>query len=109
MREGLIIDIKGKNGILKLRRTLFWDIDINKVTAEKNARLIIERVFTRGNINEFSQVMKYYDIKTIRQEIMNAGSLDKKTLNFASQLLGINKTEFRCYRKKQSIAPHWNS
>jgi hypothetical protein len=95
-----VISIKGKNGILRIRRTLFWDIDMNMIEAERNSKLIIERVFTRGNVNEFIQIMKYYDQKTIKQLIIKAGYLDKKTLNFASKLFEINKTDFLCYKKR---------
>ena len=108
MKETSEIIIDGKKGTLKIRGSLFWDVDVKKITAEKNTRLIIERVFTRGNTQEFSRVMKYYDEDVIKRIILNAGSLDKKTLNFASQILKIDKTEFRCYKKKQSIITHWH-
>ena len=101
MKKGLIINIKGANGDLKIRRTLFWDLNVNEITAERNIKIIIERVLTRGTITEFSQIIRYYNVNTIKQIIVNLASLDKKTLNFASQLFKINKSEFLCYRKNQ--------
>jgi len=103
-----VMEIKGEKGVLKLRPTLFWDTDITRLDADRNSRLIIERVFTRGTIPEFSQVIQYYGENELKRIIINVGFLDNKTLNFASQVLKISKNEFLCYKKKQSIKTHWH-
>ncbi len=87
---------------------LFWDIDRDKFNFEKNKRLIIERVFTRGEIADIKKLIIHYGLNTIKQEIVKAGFLDKKTLNWASLFLDIPKTNFRCYTKIQSKTVHWN-
>lgn len=88
---------------LPLRDTLFWDVDPALFDEQKNRRLIIERVFTLGNIEELKVIFRFYGREVIRKEIVRAGSLDPKTLHFASDLLSIPKEEFRCYRRLQSI------
>jgi hypothetical protein len=93
---------------LKIRKELFWDIDPAKLDEEKNKRLIIERVFTRGDIDDIRAVFKLYGLHVIKQEIVKAGFLDKKTLKWASDLLGIPLTKFKCYTKRQSNPAHWN-
>ncbi|MCF6184119.1 MAG: hypothetical protein L3J56_05760 [Bacteroidales bacterium] len=88
---------------------LFWDVDRTKLDFEKNKRLIIERAFTRGDIADIKIVITYYGLNTIKEEIIKAGFLDKKTLNWVSLFLDIPKTKFRCYTKIQSKTAHWNS
>lgn len=67
-----------------------------------NKRLIIERVFSLGNKVEFQSLLNFYGTDVIKSEIVNAGSLDKKTLNWASMFLHIPKNKFKCYIKKPS-------
>lgn len=87
---------------IPVREILFWDLDPSKMDAWKNRRIIIERVFTLGNLDELKFIFKHYGSETIRKEIVRAGNLDKKTLQFASDLLKIPKEEFRCYRQQRS-------
>lgn len=87
---------------IAVRDLLFWDLDLSKMDPETNRRIIIERVFSLGNLNELKFIFSHYGAGLIRQEIVKAGSLDMKTLQFASEILQIPKEEFRCYRKKQS-------
>jgi hypothetical protein len=94
--------------INNLSEHLFWDIDRKSLDFQKNKTTIIERVFTRGNLQDLQIVIQFYGVETIKQEIVKAGFLDKKTLNFASIFLNIPKNEFKCYTKIQSKQVHWN-
>ena len=87
---------------IPVREILFWDLDTLKMDAWKNRRIIIERVFNLGNLDELKFIFKHYGSETIRKEIVRAGNLDQKTLQFASDLLKIPKEEFRCYRQQRS-------
>ncbi len=93
---------------LDIPHTLFWDVDLEKFDNIRNKRLIIERVFTLGDLDDLRKIIRFYGIETIREEIVKAGNLDKKTLAWASIYLDIPKTHFRCYTKKQSQKTHWN-
>ncbi len=93
---------------LPIRKELFWDIDLQRFDQDRNARLVVERVFNYGNTEELKTILNYYGIKKIRTLIIQAGYLDRKTLSFASLLLDIPKEKFRCYRKKQSTHIHWS-
>jgi hypothetical protein len=85
---------------------LFWDVDRTKLDLNKNKRLIIQRVFLRGDIPDIKIIFQLYDLETIKEEILKAGFLDKKTLKWASDFLNIPKTEFLCYVKEQSKQVH---
>lgn len=93
---------------LNIRKALFWDIDFERFNKNSNKNLVIERVFCYGTIEELKNIFSYYGIETIKKEIQNTGFLDNKTLEFASTLLNIPRTKFKCYKKKQSAPTHWN-
>lgn len=93
---------------INLPESLFWDININSINENTNKRLIIERVFTLGDIAHVKKIIKLYGIEIIKQEIVNVGFLDKKTLVWLSLFLEIPKNEFKCYKKTQSNQIHWN-
>ena len=88
---------------LNLSKTLFWDIDLNNFDNLRNKRLIIERVFTLGYLVDIKEVIKFYGLETIKHEIISTGSLDNKTLTWASDFFNIPKTDFQCFIKKQYI------
>ncbi|MFC2151955.1 DUF6922 domain-containing protein [Bacteroidota bacterium] len=92
--------------IENLSAHLFWDVDRTKLDLNKNRRLIIQRVFLRGDIPDIKIILQLYDLDTIKEEILKAGFLDKKTLKWASDFLNIPKTKFLCYVKEQSKQVH---
>ena len=96
------------NNLENISKHLFWDINTDLSDKEKNKTIIIERVINRGDINDVKIIISEYGLDTIKQEIVNAGFLDKKTLNWVSLFLNIPKTKFRCYKKTQSKQVHWN-
>ncbi|PJA06219.1 MAG: hypothetical protein COX70_09950 [Flavobacteriales bacterium CG_4_10_14_0_2_um_filter_32_8] len=94
--------------IENLPKNIFWDIDFSRFDEIKNKRLIIERVFTMGDLADIHKTVQFYGIEIIKKEIVKAGFLDHKTLNWVSKLLSIPKTQFKCFIKIQSNQVHWN-
>lgn len=84
------IILKNKRNELKFRKALFWDVPYESIDPEKNKRLIIERVFSRGNLSEFRQIINYYNEQEILEELKKIKSFDKKTLNFINKIYNIN-------------------
>ena len=82
---------------IRLRRSLFWDMPDVGIDLKRNKRLIIERVFSRGNIEEFKQIINYYSDRDIKQTVVRIGTLDKKTLSFISKAFHIKPEKFKCY------------
>ena len=91
---------------LSLRPHLFWDVNFNSLDEEKNKKLIIERVLNCGTLDEFFQILSLYGEATIKSIVINIGSLDDKTLEFAHTFFNIPKEKFRCYIKKLSNLEH---
>ncbi len=98
--------LKSSDKILSLRDSLLWDIKNPNLL--KSSKKIIERVVTRGNKNEFQQLLSVYSKDTIQEAILISGGLDRKTLNFLSLFYNIPKNRFLCYKKMQSKKAHWN-
>jgi len=99
---------KSSSFTLDLSSNLFWDIDLENFDNIRNRRLIIERVFTLGDLDDLKEIIRFYGIEIIKEEIVKAGNLDKKTLAWAGIYLDIPKTRFRCYTKRQSEKTYWN-
>lgn len=92
---------------LNISKNFFWDLELDNFDSIKNKQIIIERVFNFGDIEDIVEIMRFYGINIIKHEIIKSGSLDKKTLNWASDFLKISKTKFKCFTKKQSNKEHW--
>ncbi|MCD4832672.1 MAG: hypothetical protein K8R31_02675 [Bacteroidales bacterium] len=103
-----MIELKNNNEKLKLRDSLFWDIDPKKLNAHSSIMLIVERVLTRGNMLEFKQLIKFYPVHELSQIVLKIGYMDARSLNFISGYLNIPKENFLCYRKKLSNPVHCN-
>lgn len=93
----------------KLSSYLFWDMDFDEINTEKNAAHIIEKVITRGQLEDWFLIKEYYGLERIKNVALRLRYLDDKTLNFASRLFTIPKQEFRCYTMRQSHPGPWKS
>lgn len=91
-----------------LRETLFWDVNQAELNSYTSKSLIIERVLTRGNMDEFKQLIRFYSIQDLKQTVLKIGYLDGRTLNFIAEYLNLSKQDFLCYKKKQSNPEHCN-
>ena len=49
-----------------IRRTIFWDTDINTINWEKQAGPVIKRIFDRGNLSEKREITRFYGIPKVR-------------------------------------------
>jgi hypothetical protein len=86
---------------IRFRKSLFWDLPEESLDLTRYKRLILERVFSRGNIKEFQAVNRHYSRDEIRKTVLQIGSLDKKTLHFISSTYELKASDFLCYKKNQ--------
>lgn len=94
--------------MLPLRKELFWDIEYEKLDINKHKRLIVERVLTLGNLEEFFYLLNQYDSEALINEIKQIGYLDPKTISFVVSFFKINKKELKCFTKRQLTETYWN-
>jgi hypothetical protein len=93
---------------LQLRPTLFWDIDVKSIDLEKHRSSVIERVTSRGRLDEFRDVLKYYGRDLVKETLLQVRHLDKVTLAFCSTFFDAPISDFRCYKLAQLNPEHWN-
>jgi hypothetical protein len=101
-----MIELVRDNKKMILRETLFWDVKHRSIDALSSKTLIIERVLTRGNLDEFKQLIRFYSTQELINSVLKTGYLDDKTLNFIGKYLNLPKQDFLCYKKKQSNPVH---
>jgi len=89
-----------------IRPFLLWDVDINRFDFNQQRRLVIERVCTLGNLNDYAEIIRFYGIEVVKNELQMSSSLDPKTLNFFSQYFNIQRKDFKCYLKKPFLLQH---
>ncbi len=94
--------------MIPVRKELFWDVDFENLDNTRHKNLIIERVLSLGNLDEFIFLLHFYDTKTLKTEIQNIGYLDPKTREFVSTFFKIDKKKLKCFTRKQSTNKHWS-
>jgi len=85
----------------QLNPVYFWDIDSGNMDEQRSKRLIIERVFSLGSLNEIDLITDFYGRGEIIKTLRTLAYLDPKTLNFISVIYGIPKSRFKCYKRRQ--------
>jgi hypothetical protein len=102
--------MSSKNSIISgLKPQYFWDVDFSALNDTSSTRLIIERVFTMGEVHEMNQVIKFYGEKRVVEVLCNLAYIDPKTLNFITKLFNKPRNEFKCSKRMQSMPQHWSS
>jgi hypothetical protein len=72
---------------------LFWDANTKNIDLEKNVRYVVERVVTRGFLEDFYVLLQIYSKETIITALKKSRELDSKTANFCSLYFNIPKNE----------------
>ena len=72
---------------------LFLDASIEKIDLQKNKRYVIERVLTRGLLEDFYMLTQIYSNKEIIDALKKSKELDSKTIHFCSYYFNIQKSD----------------
>lgn len=87
------LDKRVQTGEFPFSQNLFWDTSIKNIDLKKNQRYIIERVLTRGFLEDFYLLLKLYTTNELKEAILKSRVLDAKTINFCSHYFNIPKSE----------------
>lgn len=88
-----VLTKKVEEGEFPFSQYLFWDTPLEKIDLIKHKNYIIERVLSRGLLNDFYFLLQLYTTKEIVIAVKNSRVLDKKTINFCSHYFGIPLNE----------------
>ncbi|MEJ0103326.1 MAG: hypothetical protein WDO19_12525 [Bacteroidota bacterium] len=76
-----------------LDKSLFWDVNPEKLDWEKNKQFIIERVFVRGGMKPVVEIFRKYSLQEIINAVKKSRDLDPVTHNFCSNYFNIPKEQ----------------
>ena len=93
----------------ELNPNYFWDVDIERLKKGRSSRLIIERVFSIGDMHEINLVIRFYGEERILEVLRKIPCLDPKSSNFIIKYFNKPAKEFRCYQLNRLRKRHWNS
>ncbi|MDX2048409.1 MAG: hypothetical protein SFU87_16595 [Chitinophagaceae bacterium] len=63
---------------------LFWDADTSSINMQQHKRYVIERVITRGSLEDFKKLLELYPEQEIVNSLKKSKELDPKTRHFCS-------------------------
>jgi hypothetical protein len=94
--------------ILNLSPHIFWDVDVATIDMEKNGVFVLQRVLQYGLLKDWLIIKSNLGLERIKSIALQIPVLDDVSISFLSNLLHIEKSEFRCYKNKQSNQNYWN-
>lgn len=92
----------------KIRNSLLWEYEIEKINWQQMREIIVQRVVERGRMNDFYAILNLYGLEGVKEAIKQIPYLNPKDLAFVSSVFEIKKEELKCYTKKQLKNQHWN-
>lgn len=85
----------------------FWDVAFDQLDFEADSLFVMNKVFNYGLWSDILEVLNYYGLDRIRNEIVQAAYLKKTTLSFLCLILGLNESDFKVYQRRQERKPAW--
>lgn len=89
-----------------LRKSLFWDIDPDKLVIEKDIQFIVGRVLDYGNLKEWKFIKQLYgELKVVdiaKEHIFS----DPRSANFWALIFSIPANQLKCTRNPLLKTPN---
>ncbi len=101
-------DMKAHKNKPDLSNQAFWDVDMDSIDYDKNARFVVEKVIDRGTHQDFLSILKFYGKVKVGKLAQRANWLSDISINFCCKLFDLQPQDFKCYEKKQLNREHWN-
>ncbi len=79
--------------------SLFWDVNPEKLDAEKDAQFIIGRVLDFGDLDEFRAVKKFYGLSKIKQAALEHPFESERSRNFWELVFKLPSKSLSCTRR----------
>ena len=99
MTSGETVEHDAQGLLGQLSAHLFWDVDRTAVDPERHRAFIIVRTMERGSLDDVMAVWRYYGPDAVREALMQARSLEPRTLFFFANQFGVRPEEFRAFRQ----------
>ena len=76
---------------------IFWDVDVQSVDLEKNGVFVLQRVLQYGILKDW----------LLLKSVMGAENIKALAVQLPT-LYKIDKSEFKCYKNRQSNQNYWS-
>ena len=83
---------------------LFWDVARSSVDPDANERFLVSRIMDRGTSGDVRLAWTYYGESRVREALLAAPSLQRKTIAFFANQFRISRDAFRAYQKESQWA-----
>ena len=93
---------------VKIRKSLFWDYNMDLFDWQKMHIIVTKRVIERGTTEDFYGLLNLYGVENVKKTIMQIPWLSDKDMNFAAKIFDIKKEGLLCYIRKQLRPQLWN-
>jgi len=90
--------------ISSLSAPLFWDVSRSSVDPEAHAVFLICRVMERGTSGDVRLVWKHYGETKVKDALVKAPALSRKTIHFFANQFRIPCEAFRANQRAQNWA-----
>jgi hypothetical protein len=100
-----------KNEVVKrpnISKIAFWDVDFDKIDFEKSSVFVIDKVFNYGLFDDQIEIVKFYGIEKIKEDIIKVAYFKKKSFAFVSSFFDLDKSLFVAYQRRQQQVQYWN-
>lgn len=94
--------------IANLSPHIFWDVDVRSVDVEKHGVFVLQRVLQYGILKDWLLLKSIMGVENIKALAVQLPILDDVSISFLSNLYKIDKSEFKCYKNKQSNQNYWS-
>ncbi len=93
-----------------ISKHLLWEYDLNAFDWDNMRLLVVQRVIERGCFDDFYAAIRMYGgLDSFREIIKQIPVLSDKDMQFVCTVFNLEKTQLRCYIRKQSREQHLNS
>ena len=82
-------------------KSIFWDVNFEKLDYDAKANFVIARVFERGDVDDIRQCRRYYGDEKIENVLLNVEFLPEHRMNLAAVIINHEISELRCYKLRQ--------
>lgn len=95
--------------MIKIDKSIFWDVDFKKLDFKKNADFIIRRVLLFGDKKDYDILKKRYSYEKIKKVASRTNYPDKKNANFWNLIFNLSNNK-KCANKlsTQKQNAFWN-
>jgi len=95
MRGSNASDVESRMANLLTKRRYFWDK--GPLHVKRDQYVIIERVLEYGTEDEVNTILAHYGPEAVKTVVRESRGLSKRTVNCFAFLLGISRSETRCF------------